>query len=81
MRATSCGPYFDCEVGFYTSFSPNGIVSCQACSSNRPSDSIWVTSGLASNDETSCLWECVKQRARWDGTTGKCVILNQYDIE
>jgi len=77
VRSTSCGPYFDCDAGFYTSFSPNGIVSCQACLSNRPSDSIWVTSGLSFNDETSCLWECVKQRARWDGTTGKCMILNR----
>ena len=81
MRSTGCGPYFDCKVGFYTSFSPNAIVSCQECSSNNPSDSAWVTSGLSPNDETSCLWECVKQRAIWNGsyygTIGKCLLLNR----
>ena len=77
VRSTSCGPYFDCNVGFYTSFSPNAIMSCRACSSYNPSDSIWVTPGISPNDETSCLWECVKQRAIWNGTIGKCSLLNR----
>ena len=78
VRAGSgdCATYFQCSVGYYKSFATGGSVACLPCAERRPSQGLtdrWVTEGLSVGDPSSCLWECRRELARWDGSAATCV--------
>ena len=71
-EARDCATYFLCRPGYYKKFSTGGTVECNDCTERRPTKGqydLWVTSGLSIGDGTSCLWECDRRLARWNGTT------------
>jgi len=68
--AEDCATYFLCQPGTFKYFSTAGSVECRACTERRPTLGQldrWVTDGLSVGDASSCLWECDRRVARWNG--------------
>ena len=52
-------------------------MGCEPCTETRPTGGTldrWVTEGLSVGDASSCLWECKRELAAWQGST--CSLLS-----
>ena len=71
----ACATYIACNAGYYKRFSQGRVVECVPCLGNPPL-SRFVTPGLSTNDNSSCLWECsygTQQNIAWNASARACV--------
>ncbi len=71
----SCTPYFRCDVGWYKRFLFNGLADCSPCMNKPSGRTRYVTAGMSSGDDMSCLWECDASDVgvAWDFELGRCL--------
>ena len=79
--AGDCATYFRCPIGWYQRFQTNGVVECAPCQ-GKQALARYVSGGLSTDDEGSCLWECdgTRQVVTWQSAgAGVCVFVRALE--